>query len=83
MITAGDALVDRRAYGPLEMAEPHGIDVAAWFSEDERVVCSACARRNAIAARGGAVVFCFACGDVVVPASVPVNEALSSTSAAT
>jgi hypothetical protein len=57
------------------MAEPHGIDLAAWFSNDERVVCSACNESVAIAVGRGDAVFCFACGEIVMPARPPEEAA--------
>jgi hypothetical protein len=56
------------------MAAPHAIELAAWFSPEERLLCPACAERAAIAPRGGAVLFCLACGELTPSRTLWRNE---------
>ena len=49
------------------MAEvPSNRDLLAWFSEDERGVCSSCGERASVSLPRVAAHFCFACGAVSI-----------------
>jgi hypothetical protein len=47
-------------------APPSGVDMLAWFSEDERSDCSSCRRRESVGLPAVRASFCLGCGAISI-----------------